>query len=187
MWLLTVYSQKKSTQLSETEFKKIFIDLYPVLCLHAFHFVGDTHTAKDIVHDVLERFWVENEKLTDKKLVKPYLYTAVRNRALNHNRNQKQISTLDSLLNNEKPERNLTEMHDAISEISFNNLQTDLNKAIEKLPEQRQRIFMMSRFQQMKAREIASELNISVKTVETQIYRSLVFLRQALKYYINDK
>jgi RNA polymerase sigma-70 factor (ECF subfamily) len=69
--------------------------------------------------------------------------------------------------------------------ISFADLQKDLEKAICELPEQRQMIFRMSRFQDLKHKEIAEKLHISPKTVETQIYRSLSFLREKLKSYLN--
>jgi RNA polymerase sigma-70 factor (ECF subfamily) len=66
-----------------------------------------------------------------------------------------------------------TENQDAISYLSFNSLKEDLENAIDELPEQRQKIFRLSRFEQLKHKEIAIKLNISPKTVETQIYRSL--------------
>jgi len=66
-------------------------------------------------------------------------------------------------------------------------LEIDLEDAVKELPEQRQIIFRMSRFQNMKHKEIATELNISPKTVETQIYRSLIFLQGKLRHYLNDR
>ena len=55
-----------------------------------------------------------------------------------------------------------------------------INKALDELPEKSREIFMMSRFDNLKYREIAEKLNISVKTVETQMSRALKTLREKL-------
>jgi RNA polymerase sigma-70 factor (ECF subfamily) len=139
------------------------------------------------VHDVFAQFWVENEKLQHKNLIKPYLYKAVKNRALNYNKREKRKSRLDEIFDSQNTALDLADDNDTISVISLENLQIDLEKAVCELPEQRQIIFRMSRFQQMKHKEIAAELNISPKTVETQIYRSLIFLQGKLQHYLNDR
>jgi len=172
-------------KLGIAEFRQVFLDLYPVLCLYALKFVGDIDASKDIVQDVLTRFWLENEKLLNKNLIRPYLYKAVKNQALNYNKREKRKLGLDELLNAQVTDIKDSENNDAIEKISFKNLQEDLEVAINDMPEQRQKIFRMSRMEQMKHKEIAVELNISPKTVETQIYRSLNFLRDKLDHYLN--
>lgn len=187
MWFFSLYVNHESKKISIEEFREIFLNIYPELCIYASRFVGNLDTAEDIVQDVLERFWLENEKLINKNHVKPYLYKAVKNRALNYNKRERRKSGLDEILNIKDLDFELSNDSDAISFISFRNLQTDLENAISELPEQRQLIFRMSRYQQMKHKEIAEELKISYKTVETQIYRSLVFLQEKLKHYLNDR
>jgi RNA polymerase sigma-70 factor (ECF subfamily) len=187
MWLFGLYGNKHDNQIGIEEFKGIFQNLFPELCIYASKFVGDFDTSKDIVHDVLTQFWFDNEKLLHKNLIKPYLYKAVKNRALNYNKREKRKSRLDEILDLQNSDFNFTDDNDTISIISFENLQIDLEKAVGELPEQRQIIFRMSRFQQMKHKEIATELNISPKTVETQIYRSLIFLQGKLRNYLNDR
>ena len=187
MWLFGLYGNKRDNQIGIEEFKGIFHELFPGLCLYASKFVGDFDTSKDLVHDVLTQFWADNEKLQNKKLIKPYLYKAVKNRALNFNKREKRKSSLDEIFDTQNADFELADDHDTISSISFENLQIDLEKAVCELPEQRQIIFRMSRFQQMKHKEIAAELNISSKTVETQIYRSLIFLQQKLRHYLDDR
>ncbi len=187
MWLLGLYGNKRGNQIGIEEFKGIFQKLFPELCLYAVKFIGDFDTSKDIVHDVFTQFWVENEKLQHKNRVKPYLYKAVKNRALNYNKREKRKSRLDEIFDSQGNDYDLADENDTISVISFENLQIDLEKAVSELPEQRQIIFRMSRFQQMKHKEIAEQLNISPKTVETQIYRSLIFLQDKLQHYLNDR
>jgi RNA polymerase sigma-70 factor (ECF subfamily) len=187
MWLFGLYGNKRGNNISIEEFKGIFQELFSELCFYAAKFVGDFDTSKDIVHDVFTEFWTDNEKLKNKNLIKPYLYKAVRNRALNFTKREKRKSSLEDLFDSLNTNFDLADDNDTISSISFENLQTDLEKAVSELPEQRQNIFRMSRFQQMKHKEIAEELNISPKTVETQIYRSLIFLQGRLRHYLDER
>lgn len=187
MWLFGLYRNSLNKKISIDEFKNIFLEFFPELCLYATKFVGDTDISKDIVHDVLERFWLENEKLTNKNLIKPYLFKAVKNRSLNYNKREKRKTGLDEILGSAQQEREIPNDSDVISEISFKNLQLDLQNAVNELPAQRQIIFRMSRFEQKKHKKIAVELGISTKTVETQIYRSLRFLQEKLKHHLDER
>jgi len=78
-----IFNNKNSNKLEVSEFRQIFLEYYPSLILHASKFVHDIDISKDIVQEVLTRFWLENDKLRNKNLVKPYLYKSVKNRALN--------------------------------------------------------------------------------------------------------
>lgn len=187
MFFLGLFSKKEEEKLSSEEFKAVFLDLYSVLCLFALKFVGDADEAKDIVQDVFERFWIENEQLRNKSLIKAYLYKAVKNRALNYKKRESRLSRIDGLLTDSTMPAQWAEDTDGLSVLSFNNLQKDVEDAINELPLQRQIIFRMSRFQNMKHKEIAEELNIAPKTVETQVYRSLVFLKTRLSHHLNHK
>ena len=187
MWLFGLYANKGGNKLNIEEFKEIFLEYYPDLCLYASKFTGDINTSKDIAQDVLTQFWTESEKLQNKSLVKPYLYKAVKNRSLNFIKREKRKTGLEEILNPLNGDVDFEDDSDTISHISLKQLQIDLEDAVNELPEQRQIIFRMSRFQQMKHKEIASELNISPKTVETQIYRSLIFLQEKLRHYLDDR
>ena len=100
MWPSGLYNLTGSNKIGIEEFRQIFLDLYPDLCLYAIKFVGDIDTSKDIVQEVLTRFWEENEKLLNKNLIRPYLFKAVKNRALNYNKREKRKTGLDEYLEN---------------------------------------------------------------------------------------
>lgn len=185
MWPSGLYKIEGSNKLGIEEFRKIFLDLYPDLCLYAFKFVGDYDSSKDIVQEVLTQFWVENEKLLNKNLLKPYLFKSVKNRALNFSKREKRSTGLDEWIKLQNLDLADQNSSDAIDKIAFSDLQNDMEKAIEELPEQRRKIFRMSRYENLKHKEIAESLKISPKTVETQIYRSLTFLRKKLKHYLD--
>ena len=184
MWLSGLYIEGGSNKIGAEEFQQIFLEYYPGLCLYAIKFVSDFDTSKDIVQEVFARFWEENDKLLNKDHIKPYLYKAVKNRALNYNKREKRKSGLDALLDQFNVDIEDVDSQDIVSAMSFENLQTDLENAISELPKQRQKIFRMSRFEELKHKEIAEQLNLSSKTVETQIYRSLIFLRKKLNNYL---
>ena len=70
------------------------------------------------------------------------------------------------------------------SVIAFHELEQIIEKTLEELPPQCRRVFELSRFKEMKNREIAEELNISVKTVEGHISKGLKIFKIALKDYL---
>ena len=111
--------------------------------------------------------------------VKSYLYRAVRNASLNSIRHHKvrQLYTTEQEF--------LSQSSEPASQLSYENeLKTEIQKAIDGLPEQCRLIFKLSRFEEMKYKEIAEQLGISVKTVENQMGKALRVLREKLKDYM---
>ena len=184
MWLTGIFQNKGNRKIDVREFRQIFSDYYLSLTLYASKFISDIDVCKDVVQEVLIRFWQENEKLRNKNLIKPYLYKAVRNKALNVKKKNRKHRVLEEFFDPLNEELKTPEHSNAFAKIAYEDLQKDLEAAVNELPVQRQIIFRMSRFQNMKHKEIAEELGISPKTVETQIYRSLAFLREKLKTYL---
>lgn len=167
------------------EFREVFLELYPDLCLYTSRFVNDVETAKDIVQETFTTFWMDNDKLRNKKLLRPYLFKSVKNKAYNYIKRESRKSGIDELFDNYNQEMANSENESVLALLSYSNLQDDLESAIQELPEQRQQIFRLSRFEQLKHKEIAQQLEISPKTVETQIYRTLKFLREKLKHHLD--
>jgi RNA polymerase sigma-70 factor (ECF subfamily) len=145
----------------------------------AYRYVRDEAIAENIIHDVFLYLWNERERLDFAVNIKTYLFNAVKNRSLKYLR-RKEI------------ENNYKTMHIIVKKEIRNPENILLNKELEdaiqdalnRMPEKRREIFAMNRFDQLSYSEIASILNISVKTVETQISRSLKFLRKTLSSYI---
>ena len=71
-----------------------------------------------------------------------------------------------------------------LDSLTYKELYTKITEAIDALPTDCKRIFKMSRFDGMKYAEIAGQLQISVKTVETQISRALLKLRRELREFM---
>lgn len=167
------------SNLNKDLFEKLFKEHFVHLCNFAQNYVSDLDDAKEIVQDVFINLWTKRETITSDKSVKSYLFTSVKNRCFNFIRDNKKFRSyvLDiDIADYEVPFEN-----DPFSE---SELQTKINKTINKLPEKCRQVFKLSRVEELKYKEIADKLNISVKTVEAQMSKALKVLREELKEYI---
>jgi RNA polymerase sigma-19 factor, ECF subfamily len=137
--------------------------------------------AKEIVHTGFIRLWENRETILPDLSVKAYLYKIVGNESLDTLRHEKVKETYA---------RKLTRAFSAYSpDADFNDseykqLVADIDKAVHELPDQMRKVFELSRYEGLKYAEIAAQLEISIKTVETQMSRALVKLRQKLAHYL---
>ena len=160
----------------EKAFEKLFHRYYGHLCLHASQILQDENAAEEIVQDFFVKLWEKRDRLTIETSVKNYLFRSVKNQALNlikHNK-IKYIyaqSVLSDTSNNPADEESFYEI----------NLAEKIEESILSLPEKRREIFRLSREDGLKYREIAEKLNISIKTVETQMSLAFKHLRKKLK------
>jgi RNA polymerase sigma-70 factor (ECF subfamily) len=155
-------------------FDSIFRKYYQQLCFFSLKIVKKSETAEEIVQDLFVQFWEKRQCININISLKSYLYRSV------HNNSVRQFKK-DNLL------ESIDEKHGFANEnfddlLVQNETETKIYKTIEELPEQCRKIFKMSRFDELKYREIAEKLNISIKTVETQMSRALKYLTTNLKH-----
>lgn len=158
----------------------LFNRYYSGLVVYAKHLLGSETNAEDIVHDVFASLWEKRETLDVTISIKSYLFASVRNRCLNyiihlrvHNEYQ------EAILRKGDVSGMLTWDYYVESELS-----EMIEKAIDKLPPQCKRIFLMSRFEDKTAQQIAVELTISPRTVEKHMEKALRLLRLELQDYL---
>lgn len=160
----------------EKAFDAVFLDYFPKLKCFIQGFVHSEEEAENIAQDVFMNLWIHHESLADIDNLNAYIYRMAKN-AVFHTL-QKNISHQLQLLNT------ATEIaaddSSAEEDLYFKELLSAINVEVEKMPEQRQRIFKMSRFQGLNNDEIATHLNISKRTVETHISAALSDLRKVL-------
>lgn len=156
-------------------FELLFNKMYAPLCDFSVRFVEVREVAEELVSDVFYTIW-QNRSRIMVSAPKAYLYTAVRNRAFDHLRKIKG-SLWYSLEHAEHIAAGNGNHHDVMVE---NELHQNITRSIANLPRQCKVIFELSRNQGLKYREIAIRLNISIKTVETQMTRALKQLREAI-------
>jgi RNA polymerase sigma-70 factor (ECF subfamily) len=147
------------------------------MCTHAVKFVGSREVAEDLVSEIFFQFYSNKTFLEITSSYRLYLFRTVRNRAYNYLRwdlSRKADITEAS----QKP--GLDEQQpDQISQ--FEELYHDLEEAVNKLPFERRRIYLMQKFEGKKYREIADELHLSVKTVDVQLNRANQYIRNLLR------
>jgi len=163
----------------QTAFELVFRYYYPGLVIFASQFTLDTSSAEEIVQDFFVRVWERRSGLLSSNSLKSYFFTSVRNRCFNFLKRKKVelevIGELQALAN----EHLLFDPDIYVA----SELQEKIRQAVDALPERCREIFVMSRFKGMKNDEIAENLNLSKRTVETQISNALAFLRRDLKEY----
>jgi RNA polymerase sigma-70 factor (ECF subfamily) len=148
------------------------------LCNFAVRFVRSHDIAEDIVQDVFLAIWRRQTEF-DYADPLPYLYQAVRNRAVMHARQQRvRDRWREAVEATAEPAE--TEPADADTA----DLAAALARAVEALPERCRLVFTMSREQDLTYAEIARLLGISIKTVETQMGRALKALRSGVADYL---
>lgn len=135
----------------------------------------DPELSEDITQNTFIKIWEKREEIDPEKCFSAYLMVISRNMAYKESMKQLERVALDD---------GHCEIASGIStedHVNADFMRTLIEELIEELPPSRRQIFKMSRFQLLSNKEIAAILDISEKTVETQIYRSLHFLKERMK------
>jgi RNA polymerase sigma-70 factor, ECF subfamily len=172
--------QDRSQTLDKTVFEALFRSEFKRLCFLSLQFVKDLDTSKEIVQDAFINLWEKRETIDLSKPVTAYLSTTVRNRSLNYLRDNKKFNndllTAEELLSDQGVYQENT--------METTDISARIKEAIGELPEKCREIFILSRYENMKYQEIAGKLEISVKTVETQMSKALQHMRLRLKEFL---
>jgi RNA polymerase sigma-70 factor (ECF subfamily) len=159
------------------DFESLFQHQYQPLCRFAYSLVESDVLAEEIVSDVFIKIWKNRDQLIIKSSLQSYLITAVRNQSIDYLRKMVRQRTQPEEHCKSLPSNYSNPEESAISD----ELESQIERAIDSLPRQGRTIFRMSRDQGLKYHEIAEQMQISVKTVETHMGRSLKYLREVLK------
>ncbi|WP_298649216.1 RNA polymerase sigma-70 factor [uncultured Proteiniphilum sp.] len=164
----------------EKAFEYIFHHYYNQIYTFVLNTLFDKTFAEDITQSVFISLWEKREIIDPEAGIAPLLYTIARNHVY---RQTEQLLLKYKYL--QYQQENAQEITDIESDVNSRFLENILWEFIEKLPSDRRRIFLLSRKENLSNKEIASRLQISEKTVETQIRRSLIFLREKMKDYLS--
>lgn len=158
-------------------YQRIYLEYAPMLLRFASKFVSGFF-AEDIVHDVFLKLWDRQVFLLPDEDLRRILYVAVRNACIDHLRRS---NMEQEILDRRAMQLKLDELDyfESSDELFMRqDLMLLLMRKVEELPERNQEIFRLSYLKGLKAAEIAKQLDISVRTVENQLYRSLLYLRK---------
>jgi RNA polymerase sigma-70 factor (ECF subfamily) len=160
----------------EAAFEALFRALAPGLCALITHYVKSRPVAEELVQDLFFDLWARRSEIVIEQALTSYLYTAARNRALNHLKRERRVLPLSALPDARPDDPDAaapgeTELLDAL----------ELQDAIERLPARCRLVFTLHRQHDLTYGEIAASLGLSIKTVETQMGRALKALRERLR------
>ncbi|MDR1171157.1 MAG: RNA polymerase sigma-70 factor, partial [Bacteroidales bacterium] len=165
----------------ENAFCELYIRYHRRLSLFCTSLVKIPETAEDIVQDVFTAVWSRRQTLDPNLSFSSYLYTVARNKTLNF---------LREAGKSEKVKKQILDSSVSIAEVTDTDL-TDreyaqlLEKAVSGLSPLRQKIFRLSREENLSHKEIAQQLNISLYTVQENISAALKHIKKFLTRYID--
>ena len=162
--------------MDKVAFEELFRSYFTPLCSFAQKYVRDIDEAKDIVHNVFINLWSKRDEVDLNTSLKSYLFQGVYNRSLNYIRDHKKLVQFDT----PQSEAELGQYIESRDHLESSEAESRINRALDDLPDKCREIFLMNRFDGLKYREIAEKLDISIKTVETQMSRALKTLREKL-------
>jgi len=161
---------------NEQAFEKLFTDWFGGLHAYAFSLLKDDGEAEEVVQAVFCRLWERRSTLPEASSPKAYLYGCVYHACVDRLRWRKV----------ERVRRIGTETVSvgAAAKVELAELQARFERVVAGLPEQCRHIYQLSRFGELRYREIAEQLGISIKTVEAQMSKALKRLREELADYL---
>jgi RNA polymerase sigma-70 factor (ECF subfamily) len=169
----------------EPSFEKVYRFYYPRLNYFARQYLFDSESAKNIVQDVFTELWDKRQTLQENTNLNAWLFTVTRNKSLKIISQLKSQQNYDNYVKARQLDVNYKSLADFdTSRLVFEELQSQIQASLEKLSPSCRKVFEMSRFEDKKNREIAEELNLSIKTVEAQISKALKTLKTDLHDYL---
>lgn len=187
MDLLTLNIRAHSMEISDNELtlllnkgsKNAFATLYERygrrIYLFALGYLKSDSDAEELVQDVFVKLWERRTSLDEQKNLKAYIFKIVVNTIYDiiRKRNVEQ-----AFLDFAAGKTNNTD--DVWDKVVYNDMLTHVNSLVDAMPEQRRKIFKMSKETGLTNDEIAIKLGISKRTVENQLYRATLFLKDNL-------
>lgn len=159
-------------------FSLLFKMYYLDLVLFCGNFIKQKEVCEDIVQSIFTKLWNDRKVLRIEISLKSYLLKSVRNSCLDEFRHQEIVRQYESDYKN-----SVLDDYDTENYVLYSDLSNHLNEALQKLPEACRIAFQMNRFQGMKYREIALQLNVSERTVEVRVSKALELLRDHLSEF----
>lgn len=152
-------------------FQTRFERYYPMLCRIAAGYLADSDDCEDVVQELFISIWNHGKDDLEEDAFVAYLKTATRNNCITFLRRHRRLDTVSAH----------TEASLQLSDTTESEQPTDyatlLDTLLALLPPKCRDVFMMSKIQKMKYKEIAAALDISEKTVENHIGKAIHIIR----------
>lgn len=163
---------------------RVFFDRnYPKVKTFAFRLLKSEEDAEDVAQDIFVKLWERPELWMERNGMDSYLYTVVRNNLYNFLKHRcvenNYMETASEWMKMSPPEHPRPD-----DEMELRELELQIMMSVERMPEQRRRVFIMSRKYGMSNKEIAEKLGLSVRTVEQHLYKALQDLKKTIVFCI---
>ncbi len=165
---------------TRTDFEVVFKTHYSPLCSYANGFLKDVDASEEVVQEVMVRVWTNRASLAIESSLRSYLFRAVRNGCMNVKKHMKVRDEYKAYMEHDS----LGNHHSREEEMIISELEQKIREAIDHLPMERRKVFILSRYEGLTYGQIAEKLDISVKTVENQMGKALKMLREELRDYL---
>ena len=166
----------------DVTYKALFRKYYPSLVFYATRLIGEEE-AEDVVQDVFVELWKRKDTMKVGEQIQAFLYRAVYTRALNVLKHRDIVSGYEAVMleiHKKRVEFYQPDSNDVVKRIEDAELRRKLSDAINELPDKCKEVFKLSYLHEMKNKEIADVLGISLRTVEAHMYKALKYLRSRL-------
>lgn len=158
-------------------FEKIFKYYYARLVRFSLAFLNSREDAEDVVSIFFINLWQKRTSLKAVTYPENYLYSSVKNACLNYKRDHKKTMSLD-----EQQFEKSEPVYEQNAEV--NELNKIIDIAVQALPEQRRIVFKLVKENGMKCREVANLLNLSLRTVESHLYKAVKTLADVVSMHL---
>jgi len=170
-------------------FELLFHTLNTRLIKFCIFYIRQKEAAEEIVSDVFIKCWESRKNLTEVANLETYLFVAVKNQSFNY---LKKFSSIHLVQIEASDEVEFVNTFDPEKELERKELHFLLDKAIASLPQQACIIFRLIKEDGMKYKEVAEILNISPRTVQTQLFRavkklSIILSAQQLSVKLDER
>jgi RNA polymerase sigma-70 factor (family 1) len=160
--------------------KELYGLFFPRLLNFALLYVPTKEVAEELVNDVMVKIWNNRKNITEIRNLETYLFVAVRNHAFNY------LSTYSSYhiaIESEGNQARVINLSDPSKDLEWKEISFQLEKAVDTLPDQCRTVFKLIREEGFKYKQVAEILNISPRTVETQLFRAIKKLDIIIQTY----
>ncbi len=165
--------------------QKAFEDLYRIFFPHLLQFamlyVHKREIAEELVNDVMVKIWEKRSTLNNIDNVETYLFVSVRNHSLNYLRKYSQLHVTVEI---ETGKNEIININSPEKELEWKEINYKLTMAVKELPEQCRMVFILIKEQGLRYKQVAELLEISPRTVETQLFRAIKKLGGVIDTFI---